>query len=106
MTQEELSFKIAKADNWKKDVLQEIDTVNNLLQQFTDEIKVSPEEDDPIMNGLNKTGEALTQSYDTLISNFREAVKGVDQISEKWREALKEILASISTVVRNIGQGQ
>ena len=47
------------AKQWQKNVEEEFKRVDELLKLVAEELKTQPYEDDTIMMGLKKTGEAL-----------------------------------------------
>ena len=66
----ELSFKMESAKQWQKNVEEEFKRVDELLKLVAEELKTQPYEDDTIMMGLKKTGEALAEAFQTLSQNF------------------------------------
>lgn len=99
----ELSFKVERAKQWKKNVEAEFKQVNELLKLVAEELKTQPYEDDTIMMGLKKTGEALEEAFNTLNKNFMKAVDGLDQIIMEWSQMLTKILESIAEAASKIG---
>ena len=73
----ELSFKMESAKQWQKNVEEEFKRVDELLKLVAEELKTQPYEDDTIMMGLKKTGEALAEAFQTLSQNFMNAVAGL-----------------------------
>lgn len=100
---EELSFKVESAKQWQKDVEQEFKRVDELLKQVAEELKTQPYEDDTIMIGLKKTGEALATAFETLNKNFMNAVNGLSGIVDEWNKTLSKILESIAEAAKKIG---
>ena len=68
-----------------------------------EELKTQPYEDDTIMMGLKKTGEALAEAFQTLTQNFMKAVDGLSDIMEEWSRTLTKILEAIAEAARKIG---
>ena len=100
---EELSFKVERAKQWQKDVEQEFKRVDELLKQVAEELKTQPYEDDTIMMGLKKTGEALATAFETLNKNFMSAVNGLSDIVDEWSKTLSKILEAIAEAAKKIG---
>lgn len=100
---EELSFKVESAKQWRKDVEAELEQVNAVLKLVKEEVETQPYEDDTIMVGLKKTGEALGKSFEILNKNFMKAVAGITDIAAEWTKTISKILSSLSEAARKIG---
>ena len=100
---EELSFRMARAEQWKADVEREVDRVNKLLDLVAKELQTQPYEDDTIMMGLKKTGDALESAFNTLNQNFSNAINGLDDIMAEWSKTLNKILNDLAEAARKIG---
>lgn len=101
---DELSFKVERAKQWKKDVEAEFKRVDELLKLVVEELKTQPFEDDTIMMGLKKTGEALAEAFETMKQNFKNAVEGLDNIVDEWSRTIKKILEQLAEAVSKIGR--
>lgn len=99
----ELSFKMESAKQWQKNVEEEFKRVDELLKLVAEELKTQPYEDDTIMMGLKKTGEALAEAFQTLSQNFMNAVAGLSDIMAEWSRTLTKILEAIAEAARKIG---
>ena len=106
----ELSFKMESAKQWQKNVEEEfkrdrpLDGIKiSLLKLVAEELKTQPYEDDTIMMGLKKTGEALAEAFQTLSQNFMNAVAGLSDIMAEWSRTLTKILEAIAEAARKIG---
>ena len=97
----ELSFKMESAKQWQKNVEEEFK--RELLKLVAEELKTQPYEDDTIMMGLKKTGEALAEAFQTLSQNFMNAVAGLSDIMAEWSRTLTKILEAIAEAARKIG---
>ena len=97
----ELSFKMESAKQWQKNVEEEFKRVDELLKLVAEELKTQPYEDDTIMMGLKKTGEA--EAFQTLSQNFMNAVAGLSDIMAEWSRTLTKILEAIAEAARKIG---
>lgn len=100
---EALSFKMESAKQWQKNVEEEFKRVNELLKLVAEELQTQPFEDDTIMMGLKKTGEALAEAFETLNKNFMSAVAGLSDIMAEWSRTLTKILEAIADAARKIG---
>ena len=99
----ELSFKMESAKQWQKNVEEEFKRVDELLKLVAEELNTQPYEDDTIMMGLKKTGEALAEAFQTLSQNFMNAVAGLSDIMAEWSRTLTKILEAIAEAARKIG---
>ena len=99
----ELSFKMESAKQWQKNVEEEFKRVDELLKLVAEELKTQPYEDDTIMMGLKKTGEARAEAFQTLSQNFMNAVAGLSDIMAEWSRTLTKILEAIAEAARKIG---
>ena len=88
----ELSFKMESAKQWQKNVEEEFKRVDELLKLVAEELKTQPYEDDTIMMGLKKTGEALAEAFQTLSQNFMNAVAGLSDIMAEWSRTLTKTI--------------
>jgi uncharacterized protein Yka (UPF0111/DUF47 family) len=91
MAEKDISLDQAKAENWVKDVRNEITAVRTLLTTLDKDLMATPEEKDTIMKGIQETSQALE-------SHWNKMLEGFDQAGDKINEAIRNIFQKVQEV--------
>lgn len=99
----DVDFDVMKVANWKREVQNELDSVDTLLRQVADVCSEIPGENDTFMNTLYDIGTGLSNAWTSLSKGFKSVGDALDNIVEEYKNKVTAKVDELNSFKSKIG---
>lgn len=99
----DISIDVVRAENWKREVEAELDSVDRLLKEVSKVCQTIPGEDDVFMNTLYDIGTELNEKWSLLGKGFKKTMEDLGSIIEKYKDSINKKLEELKEYKGKIG---
>jgi cytochrome c556 len=100
----DISIDEAKAKMWIDDVNAELDAVETILHKVNNSLATPVGEDDSIMEGISKVGEAMESAWTEMCRQFKEAQAKLPEVVNKIVKAAQDVIDNANELKSKVVQ--